>query len=141
MSFRPALEAAFDGGFDGGSGGPALAEFDTLHDNHVRDDEIERIGGTDRYDTARLVAEYGFGHGLDYKTAFVATGQNFADALTKAGDWLTSDAAVPARPLQDPSEWPAGATIVLNDRPKKDEGQAVCRYCDYQLICGIKEIR
>lgn len=66
--------------------------------------------------------------------------QNFAAALAKAGDWLTSDAAVPARPLQDPSEWPAGAGIVLNDRLKKDEGQEVCRYCDYQLICGIKEI-
>ena len=65
--------------------------------------------------------------------------QKFSDALNAAGDWLTSGAPVPARPLQDSSEWPAGATIVLKDEPKADEKQEVCRYCDFTRICGLEE--
>jgi ATP-dependent helicase/nuclease subunit B len=68
-----------------------------------------------------------------------AVWQDFEKALAQSGNWLTSDAGVPARPLQDPAEWPEGASIVLDDHPKKGEGQAVCRYCDYQSICGVKE--
>jgi len=65
--------------------------------------------------------------------------QSFSDAIQRAGDWLTAGAPVPARPLQAPSDWPEGATIVLEDRPKPGQGQAVCAYCDYQRICGIEE--
>jgi putative cell wall-binding protein len=43
---------------------------------------VIRVGGTDRYDTARLVAEYGFQTGYhDYSLTYIATGQGFADAL------------------------------------------------------------
>ena len=65
--------------------------------------------------------------------------QKFSDALEAAGDWLTSGAPVPARPLQDSSEWPAGATIVLKEETRADEVQEVCRYCDFTRICGLEE--
>jgi ATP-dependent helicase/nuclease subunit B len=65
--------------------------------------------------------------------------QKFSDALEAAGDWLTSGAPVPARPLQDSSEWPAGATILLETGLKPDQIQEVCNYCDFTRICGLKE--
>lgn len=40
-----------------------------------------RVGGVDRYDTARLVAEYSFAFGFTYQTIIVATGTNYPDAL------------------------------------------------------------
>ena len=44
-----------------------------------------RLGGTDRYDTNRLVYEYGASHGRWSTTrAFLASGANFPDALTIA---------------------------------------------------------
>ena len=65
--------------------------------------------------------------------------QQFSDALAKADEWLTSDAPVPVRPHQDPSEWPDGATIVLERRLKRNQLQEVCKYCDYQRLCGLLE--
>jgi len=65
--------------------------------------------------------------------------QNFADAIKAAGDWLTSGALVPARPLQDSSDWPAGATILLETGLKTDQVQDVCRYCDFTRICGLEQ--
>ena len=65
--------------------------------------------------------------------------QQFSNAIDKADDWLTSDAPVPARPLQDPSQWPTGATIVLETKLKADQVQEVCGYCHYKSICGIQE--
>ena len=65
--------------------------------------------------------------------------QQFADAIEKADDWLTSDDPVPARPLQQPSQWPTGTTIVLETNLKADQMQEVCKYCDYKRICGIQE--
>jgi len=64
--------------------------------------------------------------------------QQFSDAIEKADGWLTSDDPVPARPLQDPSQWPDGVTIVLETSLKDDETQAVCRYCNFKSICGIQ---
>jgi len=71
--------------------------------------------------------------------AIQAVWQAFSDALSVAGDWLTSGAPVPARPLQEASEWPAGTTIVLETKLKAHQAQDVCRYCDYKRICGIQE--
>ncbi len=65
--------------------------------------------------------------------------QEFSEALEAAGDWLTSDSPVPARPLQDASKWPTGATIVLKEDPKAEEVQEVCKYCDFTRICGLEE--
>ena len=65
--------------------------------------------------------------------------EQFSSALDKADTWLTSGAPVPARPQQDPTDWPDGATIVLDARLRDDRVQEVCKYCDYQRICGILE--
>ena len=62
----------------------------------------------------------------------------FAAAVQSADDWLTSDNPVPARPLQDPSQWPADATLVLKERLPRGNSQSVCRYCDFTRICGIE---
>lgn len=43
---------------------------------------VERIAGSDRFETSRLVAEQFFSEGA--RTAYVATGLNFPDALTAA---------------------------------------------------------
>jgi ATP-dependent helicase/nuclease subunit B len=65
--------------------------------------------------------------------------EQFSTALGKADVWLTSGVPVPARPQQSPSDWPDGATIVLDSRLRTDRVQEVCRYCDYQRLCGILE--
>ncbi len=44
--------------------------------------EVERIGGVDRYETSRLIVEYGFPEGAE--TAVIATGGDFPDALSGA---------------------------------------------------------
>jgi hypothetical protein len=67
----------------------------------------------------------------------------FATALRNAEDWLTAGVPVPARPLQEPEAWPAGATIVLdgpNAKGKLPEIQPICRYCDYGILCGREEL-
>ena len=71
--------------------------------------------------------------------AIQAVWQSFSEAIEGAEDWLTSDAPVPARPLQDSSQWPSGTTIVLDSKLKADSLQGVCKYCDYKRICGIQE--
>ena len=65
--------------------------------------------------------------------------QKFSDAIEAAGDWLASDAPVPARPLQESSEWSAGATILLEANLKAEQMQEVCRYCNFTRICGLEE--
>lgn len=65
----------------------------------------------------------------------------FAEALGRAGSWLSAGAPVPARPLLDAGDWPEGTTLVLKDKLKEGERQGVCRYCDYQRLCGLEETR
>ncbi|WP_347756054.1 cell wall-binding repeat-containing protein [Agrococcus sp. ProA11] len=42
--------------------------------------DVVRLGGANRYETSRLVAQYAFAEGAD--SAFLATGRNFPDALS-----------------------------------------------------------
>ncbi len=65
--------------------------------------------------------------------------QAFADALREADTWLRDAAPVPARPLLPVSEWPSGVELVLNSKPKQDEEQGVCRYCNFRQLCGLQE--
>jgi RecB family exonuclease len=65
----------------------------------------------------------------------------FADALNRAGGWLSAGAPVPARPLLDAGDWPEGTTLVLNGELKEGDRQRVCGYCDYQQLCGLEETR
>lgn len=64
----------------------------------------------------------------------------FAAAIESADAWLNSDAAVPARPLQPPEQWPADADLVLKENLRPDQCQEVCRYCDYARLCGLEEL-
>ena len=57
--------------------------------------DIKRLAGWNRYDTARMVAhEFKVAHGSDPATAFVATGDNFPDALTVSGIAAALDSPV-----------------------------------------------
>lgn len=58
----------------GGTGAVSQAVADTLP-NPVR------LGGADRYQTSRLIADYGCENGLWFTNTMVATGANFPDAL------------------------------------------------------------
>lgn len=66
--------------------------------------------------------------------------QQFSEAINNADGWRTSDDPIPARPLQEPSDWPDGASILLDEKIKADNVQAVCKYCSFQLLCGLQEI-
>ena len=66
--------------------------------------------------------------------------QVFAQTIGRADRWLQGAEPVPARPLQDPSEWPEGTSIVLEDNLRNESSQEVCRYCDYKHLCGLKEV-
>ncbi len=74
--------------------------------------------------------------------AIGAVWEQLAAAVTRADGWLTSGEPVPARPLQDPAEWPEGADLVIDTDPSKDPSQREpCTYCDYQVLCGLAELR
>jgi hypothetical protein len=61
-------------------------------------------------------------------------------ALQNAQGWLETG-KIPVRPLQSVDDWPDGATIVLDEKLKKTESQQLCKYCNYQNLCGIGGIR
>jgi hypothetical protein len=65
-------------------------------------------------------------HSIIKAPAIQTVWQRFSDALDNAGDWLTSDAPVPARPMQDNSQWPAGTAIVLETNLRTDQMQDIC---------------
>jgi ATP-dependent helicase/nuclease subunit B len=67
--------------------------------------------------------------------------EQFAAAIHNGDVWLTGDDQVPARPLLEAEHWPGGAELVLETNLKPDAVQAVCKYCDYQHICGLKELQ
>ena len=66
--------------------------------------------------------------------------ERYQAANADAEEWLTTDGQIPARPLQGSDDWPAGATIVLEPNPKPNEVQSVCKYCDYQHLCGLRQL-
>lgn len=66
--------------------------------------------------------------------------ERFQTAIADAEEWLTTDGQIPARPLQGSDDWPAGATIVLEPNPKPNEVQSACKYCDYQHLCGLRQL-
>ena len=66
--------------------------------------------------------------------------QQFSEAINNADGWRTSDDPVPARPLQEPSQWPDGVSISLDEKLKSGNDQPVCKYCSYQRLCGLQEI-
>ena len=65
--------------------------------------------------------------------------QQFSNAINGADGWRNSDDPVPARPLQEPTDWPEGTSIVLDEKLKSGNVQTVCKYCSYQRLCGLQE--
>lgn len=66
--------------------------------------------------------------------------EQFQAAIENAEEWLTTNGRIPARPLQGSDDWPAGATIVLETNLKPNDFQSVCKYCDYQHLCGLRQL-
>lgn len=64
----------------------------------------------------------------------------FTLAFNEANDWLNQELAVPARPLQDSSQWPKKVELVLNPNLKINEQQEVCKYCNFKSLCGLKPL-
>lgn len=70
-----------------------------------------------------------------------AVWEHFQAAITNAASWLISDGQIPARPLQHPDEWPDGVGMVLATDSVASEVQPVCKYCDYQHLCGLRQLK
>ena len=64
--------------------------------------------------------------------------QTFAEALAKAEEWLEGKGPVPARPLESQENWPEGVELVVD--PSDPTAGELCRYCDYSVLCGMKEL-
>ncbi|MBB3208920.1 CRISPR/Cas system-associated exonuclease Cas4 (RecB family) [Rhodopirellula rubra] len=84
-------------------------------------------------------------HGDDNRTvvegpSIQAVWNEFESAISGAESWLTDGGLVPARPLQTLEEWPDGTRIVLETNLKATECQSVCKYCDYQHLCGLRQL-
>ncbi len=74
-------------------GGPsAVSDGVTEALAELTDGDVERVSGSDRYATARAISEAAFPAGTD--RLFLATGQNFPDALSSVPGAIESGAAV-----------------------------------------------
>jgi putative cell wall-binding protein len=65
-------------------GGPASVSNAVLTQLESLAPNVVRLGGVDRYDTARMVVMDAFGENITSDYAYVATGRNFPDALSAA---------------------------------------------------------
>lgn len=74
--------------------------------------------------------------GLDLESVW----KQFETALREADGWFSSG-KIPVRPLQKPNQWPAGVNLILKGEDEETAEQNLCKYCDYQLICGLKEVK
>lgn len=63
------------------------------------------------------------------------TWSRFRAAIVGDHSWHQGQ-AIPARPLADPTTWPAGADLVL---ATEADLQECCRYCDFGSLCGLVE--
>jgi hypothetical protein len=69
--------------------------------------------------------------------------QDFYSALKSSGSWLSVGGKIPCWPLQVPDERPKGTEMVIEepDRNTPQEEVEPCKYCDFKILCGIKELR
>ena len=67
--------------------------------------------------------------------------QKFSTAIDASDGWLSGKGPIPARPLQEPSAWPAGVSLVLDPNLPAEKVQEPCRYCSYQQLCGLHQLQ
>ncbi|MCO6042675.1 PD-(D/E)XK nuclease family protein [Aeoliella sp. ICT_H6.2] len=72
--------------------------------------------------------------------AIQAVWDQLVAAMNQAEDWLSGANSIPARPLQSQEDWPDGTDLVLARNLKVGDLQEVCRYCDYQALCGVRRL-
>lgn len=79
---------------------------------------------------------------IDGAPAIREVWDRFREALARSQDWLTAeDDPVPVRPRQDPDAWPEGVEMVVETDRRSDRTELrPCKYCDYQLLCGVREV-
>lgn len=84
----------------------------------------------------------------DIPSSEVVAGPPMADiwarltaAIPEADGWLAGDEPVPARPLQDATEWPKGVALTIYDpKPVKPETRQPCCYCNYRVLCRFTQL-
>lgn len=64
------------------------------------------------------------------------TWERLEQALRNASPWMMEGPVV-ARPLQDPASWDHGTNVALD--AEADE-QVLCKYCDYDILCGRRPL-
>jgi len=68
--------------------------------------------------------------------------ERFKKALSDADGWMRGEEPVPARPLMDPVVRPEGTDMVIEEpgKGKTREDVAPCLYCDFKLLCGVRQL-
>jgi len=74
---------------------------------------------------------------VDGGPGWLQTWSKFRMAVVNDHGWH-QDHPIPARPLEDPSAWPAGADLVLSPTAAD---QDCCNHCEYSRLCGRTECR
>lgn len=63
--------------------------------------------------------------------------ERMVKALREADALVETIGEVSAHPLQPPDQWPEHAKLLLDER---EEEQAICKFCDFAAICGLKGV-
>ncbi len=63
--------------------------------------------------------------------------ERMVKALREADALAETIGEVSAHPLQPPDQWPEHAKLLLDER---EEEQAICKFCDFAAICGLKGV-
>jgi ATP-dependent helicase/nuclease subunit B len=69
------------------------------------------------------------------------TWAKFQAALQAADGWFSKKDPVPARPLQGAADHPKDYEMTRRPDEKANEEPEVCKYCDYDLLCGQRRLR
>ena len=61
-----------------------MAVSDAVRSQLASDLAVERVGGANRYETSRKVAEFSVANGMSWSTVAVVTGRDYSDGLVAA---------------------------------------------------------
>ena len=68
--------------------------------------------------------------------SIVESWSRFSQALRLGNSWM-DEGRIPARPLQDPTDWDPGTNAALDSEAAE---HPVCDYCDYPALCGLRRL-